>query len=53
MAGMPGLEPGTDEPESSVLPITPHPSGIMKMFEGYYTTICSFVKKHFAGLSAG
>ena len=26
LAGMPGLEPETDEPESSVLPITPHPN---------------------------
>ena len=26
MAGMPGLEPETEEPESPVLPITPHPS---------------------------
>ena len=23
---MPGLEPGTNDPESFVLPITPHPS---------------------------
>ena len=28
LAGMPGLEPETDDPESSVLPITPHPSVI-------------------------
>ena len=27
MVGMQGLEPRTNEPESSVLPITPHPNG--------------------------
>ena len=27
MAGVPGLEPRTNEPESSVLPITPYPKG--------------------------
>ena len=31
LAGKPGLEPGTDDPESSVLPITPLPS-VWKFF---------------------
>ncbi|CCH80493.1 hypothetical protein BN12_970004 [Nostocoides japonicum T1-X7] len=28
MAGVPGLEPRTTEPESAVLPITPYPKGV-------------------------
>ena len=31
-AGVPGLEPRMDEPESPVLPITPHPNGMFQRF---------------------
>jgi hypothetical protein len=32
---VPGLEPRTDEPESPVLPITPHPNGLFRRTQLY------------------
>ena len=42
---MQGLEPRTNEPESSVLPITPHPNVILWLCEEHYTTSAGFLKR--------